>query len=542
MIVNTRRLDNATFWNGQPDAIQNPNGDEGMFPDRRASFSKGLPHDADGHVNPAAFTAMVNAIDSGNQADFNAITLGNKATGFSGGEPRRLANPQGGLGLNLVGPDSRHVALPAPPAFESDEIAAEIAENYWMSLLRDVHFSDYTADNPLVQEAAGDLNGLIGTLPASARAWFTRPQSGGFKPVTQANLFRGIAPGDDVGPYVSQFLLQDCYFGAQPIDQRMRTVLPGHDYMTQFGTWLHVQNGYNPPGDLFDPVPRYIRNGRDLAQWVHVDQLAQAYFLATMILTRSRARLDACNPYRGYTKIKNEYEFGSFGGPHIPSLMMEVATRALKCVWYQKWAVHRRLRPEVFAARVHRQKTGAMDYDLSAKIIDDSLVTESVFAKHGSYLLPMAFPEGSPTHPAYGAGHATVAGACVTVLKAWYDGAQPFNELVHPITGKRLAPVVAAPDGLSLLPYDGADKDQMTVGGELDKLAANIALGRNIAGVHWRTDYTASIRLGEEVAIGTLRDYVGTFNEPFEGFKLQRFDGSFVRITANGEQAQAGEH
>ncbi len=33
--------------------------------------------------------------------------------------------------------------------------------------------------------------------------------------------------------------------------------------------------------------------------------------------------------------------------------------------------------------------------------------------------LPMAFQEGSPMHPSYGAGHATVAGACVTILKAY---------------------------------------------------------------------------------------------------------------------------
>ena len=36
-------------------------------------------------------------------------------------------------------------------------------------------------------------------------------------------------------------------------------------------------------------------------------------------------------------------------------------------------------------------------------------------------LLPVAFQEGSPMHPAYGAGHATVAGACVTILKAFFD-------------------------------------------------------------------------------------------------------------------------
>ncbi len=83
-----------------------------------------------------------------------------------------------------------------------------------------------------------------------------------------------------------------------------------------------------------------------------------------------------------------------------------------------------------------------------------------------------AFPEGSPTHPAYGAAHATVAGACVTVLKAFFD-----ESFVIP------NPVEAASDGLSLKPYTGPS---LTVGGELNKLASNVAIGRNIAGVHWR--------------------------------------------------------
>lgn len=33
----------------------------------------------------------------------------------------------------------------------------------------------------------------------------------------------------------------------------------------------------------------------------------------------------------------------------------------------------------------------------------------------------MAYPEGSPMHPNYGAGHATIAGACVTLLTAMFD-------------------------------------------------------------------------------------------------------------------------
>jgi hypothetical protein len=57
--------------------------------------------------------------------------------------------------------------------------------------------------------------------------------------------------------------------------------------------------------------------------------------------------------------------------------------------------------------------------------------------------------------------------------------------------------VVPSADGLSLVPYAGPEP--LTVGGELDKLAGNIAQGRNAAGVHWRSDYTGSMPLGETV-------------------------------------------
>lgn len=42
-------------------------------------------------------------------------------------------------------------------------------------------------------------------------------------------------------------------------------------------------------------------------------------------------------------------------------------------------------------------------------------------------------------------------------------------------------PVVASADGLSLLPYCG---QPLTVGGELNKFASNIALARDLVGVH----------------------------------------------------------
>jgi membrane-associated phospholipid phosphatase len=128
----------------------------------------------------------------------------------------------------------------------------------------------------------------------------------------------------------------------------------------------------------------------------------------------------------------------------------------------------------------------------------------------------MAYPEGCPTHPAYPAGHAAIAGACTTMLKAF------FNEsFVIP------TPVIAIPDGLALVPYKGAD---LTVGGELNKLASNITFGRNAAGVHWRSDGIEGLKLGESVAISILTDLRTACPEPFDGFSFTKFDGATIRI------------
>src|SRR5205809_2654022 len=126
---------------------------------------------------------------------------------------------------------------------------------------------------------------------------------------------------------------------------------------------------------------------------------------------------------------------------------------------------------------------------------------------------------GRPRIPAYGAGHATVAGACVTILKAWFD-----ESFVLP------DPVVASADGSALLPYSGRDAGSLTVGGELNKLAANIPAGRNFAGIHWRTDFSEALKLGEAVAIGILEDQKNTYKESFDGFSLTKFDGTTITV------------
>ena len=79
---------------------------------------------------------------------------------------------------------------------------------------------------------------------------------------------------------------------------------------------------------------------------------------------------------------------------------------------------------------------------------------------------------------------------------------------------------------MALEEYEGT----LTVGGELDKLASNVAMGRVHAGVHWRSDAAAGLQLGEAVAISLLRDLRATYPEDFRGFALTTFKGTPITI------------
>ena len=61
-------------------------------------------------------------------------------------------------------------------------------------------------------------------------------------------------------------------------------------------------------------------------------------------------------------------------------------------------------------------------------------------------------------------------------------------------------------------------------------MGSNIALGRDAAGVHWRSDGIEGIKLGEAVAMGILRDLRGTYHEDFQGFSFTTFDGTPITI------------
>jgi hypothetical protein len=151
-----------------------------------------------------------------------------------------------------------------------------------------------------------------------------------------------------------------------------------------------------------------------------------------------------------------------------------------------------------------------------------------ICSTHGTFLLPQAFPEGSPTHPCYPTGHGTVGGACITALKFFFDGSQKIRPL---LTHAGRDVVMPSTDGLSLLPYTGGDGASLDINGELNKLAHNISFGHGIhAGIHFRSSTFWSILLGEQIALSILRDRARSHNEPFS-INITKFDGTTATIT-----------
>ncbi len=486
------RINVAILERSRPIPSAVTNGDEIALPNRVGCFSKTLPHDAQGTVNGNAYNLYLRAMNSGLREDYEAIPLGG---------PGKLINPQAGLAFDLEGTDSQQLSIPAAPAFSSAEEAGEMAELYWQALTRDIHFEDYNF-NPYLKFVANDLNRF---------SEFKGPRNN--SRVAPGTLFRGTLKGDEVGPYVSQFLFKDIPSGAHTIKQQYRVPNLGNDHMKTFSDWLRIQNGNAPIRPIsYDDIPRYIRNNRDLGEYVHLDYTYQAFLNAALILlSYGRPALDENNPY---LSSRTQNPFATFGAPQVLDVVARVANSALKAAWHQKWNVHRRLRPEEFGGCVHNNATKVSSHPIHEELSRSNVLNE-VYNYTGSYLLPMGYAEGCPAHPAYPSGHATIAGACVTVLKAFFN-----EDFVVP------NPVYASPDGLELFTYR---RGSLTVGGELNKLASNIAIGRNAAGVHWRSDALEGIKLGEAVALSCLENFRPTFNETFSGSNLTKFDG--VKIT-----------
>nr|WKN39881.1 vanadium-dependent haloperoxidase [Tunicatimonas sp. TK19036] len=610
------------------------NGDERHYVNHQGektylmNFTKGLKHDAKiGLVSdPTHYQLFVKGIDSGDPKEFENTPLGpgfiideaekdpyckvqpdwkseKGKTGGKDGMPvkiRAWESSGAGLTFDVQGPDAQAVTMKPVPKLGSDELTAEIGEVYAQALLRDIPLatlyskSEDTQTEDGYRARAKQLIKHLNKLP-----FFKQPDPKEYHhntihrgKFTLDTAFRGFAPGDLTGPYLSQFLLlgntgvnktdpehipADGYiaFGALRIDQRVRTAKPEVDFMQRWDEWLDVQNGADFRGleqyiqdEKAEGLKkrRFITTGRDLATYVHYDALYEAYLNACLILLSAGAPFDQGIPFQSPDLYDRQQGFAHFGGPHILTLVPEVATRALKAVRFQKFNIHRRLRPEALAARLqmhdkiighcidsrydtasHVSLIDQMQNDLKSILSEVDILNPDFGEGYTmanpdikcdidhNYLLPMAFCEGSPMHPSYGAGHATVAGACVTILKAFFDTDQYLN-----IASNKKSFKITSNESESkyaFIPRADGEKletvktDALSVGGELNKLAANISIGRNWAGVHYYSDYVESMRMGEEIAIGMLQEQSIMYN-PLENsyMTLEKFDGSKVLI------------
>ena len=540
---------------------------------------------------------------------------------------RGWESPRAGHVYELEGPDAGSVGMAPAPRVGSSELAVELAEVYGLAILRDVPFTEIVNGNGAkvgggnAERTAAQIAALLNGMPfyngniadrksstpghLDTASGLNRFESNrrdarlraGQPALTADVMFRGSTHGAKTGPFLSQFLLagansvvptpsgtpgfpakksqfeaEDGFirYGTQIIDQRIIVHKVGLDYMTDWRHWLDVQNGAKYGGtDLFEDTRRFITTPRDLATYVHYDQLYQAYLNAAFLM------LDTGIPHsRGFPEpsISGRRDaFATFGGPHVLSLVTEVATRCLKAVRRQKFNYHRRARPEALAGRMTLVELGEagrlgnaqeafeathaeLPADLRSAIVAHNDAQNAVAMaamrrvkcgpangnypdgltpaafQAGNLLLPMAFPEGSPMHPSYGAGHATVAGGCVTMLKAFFEMFEDGNSFQERIlklgTGDYFEP---SADGSKLVNRNGT---KLTVQGELDKLAANIAIGRDMAGVHYYSDYYDSLRLGERIAVGILLEQCPAYGDSIESI-FTSFDGD--RLTIYGE-------
>jgi len=501
------------------------NGDEQLYPDKRGSYGKALKQLDTGLVDPVAFNSLVFATQTGNPADFNKIILQLNP------RVRGMVEPQAGIDFNLWGADASTYSMVPPPTVVSAERADEMVELYWMRLLADVNFTDYDT-NPLAAEAITDLNDLTA---------FTGPKVDG--QVTPQTLFRSDIPGVLTGPFISQLFLLNVSFSDTTFVQKYTAPTSNslvNNFMTNVPEYTRMQDGFNPTRSITLGSPLYIKDARALAGFVHNDPEPLPGFFAMLILlgmaNKDPKVYDQANPY---LTNPTQQQFVDFTETTCIALVSLANLMGIRASWYQKWFVQRTLRPEEYGFLVQQQQTGAFNYGLNQEVFN-STALPLIFALNaatnaaltppvsgGTYLLPQSYPEGSPTHPTYPQGHATSVGAWVTILKAYFNE-DYIMSAPTPVAPQQTA-FVPSFDGTTLVPTT----DVLTIGGELNKLAVNIATGRDMAGIHFRSDCTEGLLLGEQVAISILNDWAYTNNINFAGFSLTKFDGTKITVGGN---------
>ena len=458
------------------------------LPNYRGVFSKAFTHPDGKGPEPVAYQAFANAIKTKNK------TIANSTNNTF----RKLVDSYCIFDFELVGLYKSSFKIEDTPSPISERGAAELIEVYNMALARDVPFSEWST-SPIIANVLTSMNLVKGSLGA--------PLENGN--ITINNLFREGTAGDLIGPYVSQFLYYPITLGAFTIDQKY--VSPGStNFMNSVSTYLNMWNGGNPviPPQLTGPT-RYLLTIRDCANYIHLDQIWQPFFMTAVILLNQGIPFSISCPDRQGGKFIN------LGVNDLYQLMSDASKLAMSSTWIYKWT-QLKVRPEEMAYQVHLRNTEGTGLNFTSSLLiscNPNPVLQSIYDLSQNYLLPQAYPEGSPGHPAYPSGHATIAGSMGTILKAFFDCTRSIQAKGPNADGSALVDL-----GYTL-----------NVGNELDKMMSNCGVFRNFAGIHYRSDADDGILLGEKVAIQLLQEYVNRYSNKVL-FTLKKRDGTTISI------------
>ena len=513
-------------------------------------FSKTLQHDPVTYLpQKAQVDQVLDFFDAPTHAKLAALPSSATAT-------LKLEDPAGGLGFE---PICQHQSLIQPTVYyeaSSAEGVMEQTEVYCMQFCRDLKISDMNAaatpaSISLVPQQGTLVNAMsaqdvLDHLNQYNSATATQPNwpvDAGTGMTNMQLLFRGTAIDEEKGQYISQFLIRDVPFANAMFEQKYAPENDVPELVTEAG-FLSIQNGEHNYTSTKDAARR-IQTLRDIGSLVHNDPAYGLFFNAGLIGLKA-----------GLNALKDPGQGSNFldtGGPDFLTSIAAVTRAALRTAWVTKWQHALKIRPEVVAGRVawiekaKRTNGGAFPASISADlqtfynrfepVLIDRLKDWNQALSGGNDkdaaqpFLSSNFETFSPQHPSWGAGHSAVAGACVTILKAflnthnadgtarlWTD-AYPSVQRVNDTTGD----------------LEDAPDSGETIIGELNKLASNVALGRNISGVHVRSDYAGSCReQGEQVAISYLQEmtksYYPEILAPHICFDLQKFDGTRIQI------------
>uniref|UniRef100_A0A6C0BNN9 Phosphatidic acid phosphatase type 2/haloperoxidase domain-containing protein n=1 Tax=viral metagenome TaxID=1070528 RepID=A0A6C0BNN9_9ZZZZ len=463
-------------------------------------FSKTLKHDQ--------------ATGLARKEDVDALLVGDPHAAMDPGRVRKLEGIQTADAFIIKGKDPQALQMKGFIPAHSLSGIAEMVEVYEQSLLRDLSLWEIQqGSHPDVKRALDVMNAYN---DAGAYKGPVNSESG---QVTGQELFRGIGQDETRGPYTSQFLVLPYSYNGVNIDQKypmeddvVATVDPIN--------FINIQRGRVAGSPNYSGTKKYAFSGRVLGSYVHNDAMFQAYFSAALICYQAGFEFQ-------HTGNEVTTAWTSGGAPDGLGSLADVTLGALRVAWNQKFNKFMKLRPEAMAWRIdHILKDQFPAGDIKDHLAVASATLSAVLAKNGNgtYLLSSMYPEGSPTHPSFPAGHAVVAGAAITVIKAFIKTHDAkYSPLLWPTDAKYSI------NGDTLLNYTGGD---LTIVGELNKLASNIAIGRDWASVHYRADGDLGIELGEQFAIYylqiKLKEYASALVPYFE---LEKMNGELIRIT-----------